>query len=89
MLLVNGGDIRGRVVTPPMNHFIQEGMEIRVTAKAYRYPRKVPDAETAVASQMLLRKALRKYQPSRIAARFEKEIRPSTTNAVRNSLSAG
>jgi|GEM_PF-2398358 len=89
MLLVNGGEIRGSVVTAPRNHFIQAGMDIRVTAYAYRYPRKVPATATAVASQMLLTNALLKYHPSSTSARLEKERRPSATNAVRNSLSAG
>ena len=52
MLLVKGGEIRGRIVTPPITSFSHPGFARRVTAKAKIKPRTVPAAPTAFRLQI-------------------------------------
>jgi len=58
MLLVKGGEMRGSMVTALTNHFSHLGQEVRVTARAKRYPRVVPARLTVVARMRLPYNAL-------------------------------
>ncbi|MPN12438.1 hypothetical protein SDC9_159756 [bioreactor metagenome] len=82
MLLVNGGEISGSMVTAPNRAFSILGRLVRVTARANRYPRKVPVMLTAVARIKLPYSALMLYPVPNTFFILVKEKTPSTMKVV-------
>ena len=81
ILLVKGGEIRGRIVIALMMNFTQAGMRRRVTAKAKIKPRTVPVRPTEKPSRMLLTAACWSYQLETKGLRFSK-VKPLSPQKV-------
>jgi hypothetical protein len=82
ILLVKGGETKGRTTTAPINHLIKTGKESLVSAKAKMKPTRVPPAATEVAKIRLLKKALRLYQFVNTCVKLVKLAAPSMVKTM-------
>ena len=89
MLLVNGGEISGRIVIALIAILRNFGRFVLFTTRAKTYPKNVPHILTAAASLRLFHNAFSVYALRKFFLSNSAEIRPFEKNAVYKSVMTG
>ena len=89
ILLVNGGEISGKIVMALNANLSQVGRFKRVVTKAKIKPKTVPASPTEQPSKILLTAERLSYQLSRKGRRLSKVKLPSTQKVMANKRQSG